>query len=142
MMSFNIVSDRGYTLATPPLLQDAPPAVMTLGCSDPSGGAGIQADILTLASLGCHPVSVITALTVQDSASVHDLMVIDADWVHDQARLLLEDMPIAAFKVGLIGSIENVAIIAQLAADYPDIPLNWTCPDCGARKEDFEMIEI
>jgi hydroxymethylpyrimidine/phosphomethylpyrimidine kinase len=50
-------------------------------------------------------------------------MVIDADWVHDQARLLLEDIPIAAFKVGLIGSIENVAIIAQLAADYPDVPL-------------------
>lgn len=96
---------------------------MTIAGSDPSGGAGIQADILTLASLGCHPLSVITALTVQDSANVHDIMVIDADWVHDQARLLLEDIPVAAFKVGLIGSVENVAVIAQLAADYPDIPL-------------------
>lgn len=101
----------------------SPPAVMTLAGSDPSSGAGIQADILTLASLGCHPLSVITALTVQDSASVHDIMVIDADWVNDQARLLLEDMPVSAFKVGLIGSVENVAVIAQLAADYPDIPL-------------------
>jgi hydroxymethylpyrimidine/phosphomethylpyrimidine kinase len=96
---------------------------MTLAGSDPSGGAGIQADILTLASLGCHPLSVVTALTVQDSAGVHDMMVIDADWVNDQARLLMEDMPVAAFKVGLIGSVENVAVIAQLAADYPDIPL-------------------
>ncbi|WP_293232504.1 hydroxymethylpyrimidine/phosphomethylpyrimidine kinase [Paludibacterium sp.] len=102
---------------------EVPPVVMTLAGSDPSSGAGIQADILTLASLGCHPLSVITALTIQDSASVHDLMVLDADWVNDQARLLLEDMPIAAFKVGLIGSVENVAVIAQLAADYPDIPL-------------------
>lgn len=102
---------------------ETPPAVMTLAGSDPSGGAGIQADILTLASLGCHPLSVITALTVQDSANVHDIMVIDADWVNDQARLLLEDMPVSAFKVGLIGSVENVAVIAQLAADYPDIPL-------------------
>ncbi|WP_243729427.1 bifunctional hydroxymethylpyrimidine kinase/phosphomethylpyrimidine kinase [Paludibacterium purpuratum] len=102
---------------------EAPPVVLTLAGSDPSGGAGIQADILTLASLGCHPLSVITALTVQDSAGVHDLMVIDADWVNDQARLLMEDMPVAAFKVGLIGSVENVAVIAQLAADYPDIPL-------------------
>jgi len=110
-------------LANTPLHQDAPPAVMTLAGSDPSGGAGIQADILTLASLGCHPLSVITALTVQDSASVHDIMVIDAEWVHDQARLLLEDMPVAAFKVGMIGSIENIAVIAQLAADYPDVPL-------------------
>jgi hydroxymethylpyrimidine/phosphomethylpyrimidine kinase len=99
------------------------PIVMTLAGSDPSGGAGIQADILTLASLGCHPLSVITALTVQDSASVHDMMVIDADWVNDQARLLLEDMQINAFKVGLIGSVENVAVIAQLVADYPGIPL-------------------
>ncbi|BEV72773.1 MULTISPECIES: hydroxymethylpyrimidine/phosphomethylpyrimidine kinase [unclassified Paludibacterium] len=102
---------------------EAPPAVLTLAGSDPSGGAGIQADILTLASLGCHPLSVITALTVQDSARVHDLMVIDADWVNEQARLLMEDIPVAAFKVGLIGSVENVAVIAQLAADYPDIPL-------------------
>lgn len=102
---------------------DIPPAVLTLAGSDPSGGAGIQADILTLAALGCHPLSVITALTVQDSASVQDLMVIDADWVNDQARMLLEDMPVAAFKVGLIGSVENVAVIAQLAADYPDVPL-------------------
>lgn len=103
--------------------KDIPPAVLTLAGSDPSGGAGIQADILTLAALGCHPLSVITALTVQDSASVQDIMVIDADWVNDQARMLLEDMPVAAFKVGLIGSVENVAVIAQLAADYPDVPL-------------------
>lgn len=110
-------------MATTSSTQETPPAVMTIAGSDPSGGAGIQADILTLASLGCHPLSVITALTVQDSANVHDIMVIDADWVHDQARLLLEDMPIAAFKVGMIGSVENVAVIAQLAADYPDVPL-------------------
>lgn len=102
---------------------EAPPAVLTLAGADPSGGAGIQADILTLASLGCHPLSVITALTVQDSASVHDLLIIDAEWVNDQARIVMEDMPVAAFKVGLIGSVENVAVIAQLAADYPDIPL-------------------
>jgi len=110
-------------LTPPSNPNDAPPAVMTLAGSDPSGGAGIQADILTLASLGCHPLSVITALTVQDSANVHDIMVIEADWVNDQARLLMEDIPVAAFKVGMIGSVENVAVIAQLAADYPDIPL-------------------
>lgn len=100
-----------------------PPAVLTLAGSDPSGGAGIQADILTLASLGCHPLSVITAITVQDTAGVHDFMVMEADWVNDQARFLLEDIPVVAFKVGMIGSIENIAIIAQLAADYPDVPL-------------------
>ncbi|WP_051229190.1 bifunctional hydroxymethylpyrimidine kinase/phosphomethylpyrimidine kinase [Paludibacterium yongneupense] len=96
---------------------------MTLAGSDPSGGAGIQADILTLASLGCHPLSVITAITVQDTAGVNDFLVLEADWVNDQARFLLEDIPVTAFKVGMIGSIENIAIIAQLAADYPDVPL-------------------
>ncbi|MCW3480936.1 hydroxymethylpyrimidine/phosphomethylpyrimidine kinase [Neisseriaceae bacterium JH1-16] len=100
-----------------------PPVVMSLGGSDPSGGAGLQADILTLASLGCHPLSVITAITAQDSSGVADMLVMDAEWVLDQARLLLEDMRIAAFKVGLIGSVENVAAITELVSDYPDVPL-------------------
>jgi hydroxymethylpyrimidine/phosphomethylpyrimidine kinase len=102
---------------------ESPPVVLAIAGSDPSGGAGIQADILTLSSLGCHPLSVITALTVQDSASVHDLLVIESDWVNDQARIVLEDMPVSAIKIGMIGSVENVAVLAQLAADYPDIPL-------------------
>ncbi len=100
-----------------------PPVVMTLTGSDPTGGAGIQADILTLASLGCHPVSVITAVTVQDTAGISDFMVMEADLVNDQARYLLEDMPVMAFKAGLLGSVENVAIVAQLAGDYPEVPL-------------------
>lgn len=105
------------------LHMESPPVVLTIAGSDPSGGAGIQADILTLSSLGCHPLSVITALTVQDSASVHEILAIDADWVNDQARLVLEDMPVAAIKIGLIGSVENMAVLAQLAADYPEVPL-------------------
>lgn len=96
---------------------------MTLAGSDPSGGAGIQADILTLASLGCHPLSVITALTVQDTRGVENFWVMEADQVSDQARFLLEDMPVAVFKVGMIGSVENAAVIAEIAADYPDVPL-------------------
>lgn len=96
---------------------------MTLAGSDPSGGAGIQADILTLASMGCHPLSVVTAVTVQDTSGVDDFLVMDAELVLAQARMLLEDIPVAAFKVGMIGSVENVAAIAELAADYPDIPL-------------------
>lgn len=100
-----------------------PPIVLTLAGADPTSGAGIQADILTLASMGCHPLSVITAITVQDTRGVQDFMVIDDEWVLDQARAVLEDMPVAAFKVGMIGSIDNVVAIAELIADYPDIPL-------------------
>ena len=100
-----------------------PPIVMAFAASDPSGGAGLQADIMTLSSMGCHPLSVLTALTVQDSAGVEDAMAIDADWVADQARALLEDMPVAAFKIGMLGSVENIAAIAEIISDYPEIPL-------------------
>ncbi len=78
---------------------------------------------MTLASLGCHPLSVVTALTVQDTIGVEDMLPIDADWVADQARCVLEDVPVGAFKVGLIGSVEVVAAIAEIVADYPDVPL-------------------
>ncbi|HEY6863765.1 MAG TPA: bifunctional hydroxymethylpyrimidine kinase/phosphomethylpyrimidine kinase [Burkholderiales bacterium] len=100
-----------------------PPIVLAFAGTDPTGGAGIQADLLTLSSMGCHALSVVTAITVQDTAGVEDVQAIESDWVSDQARLVLEDMPVAAFKIGLIGSIENVAAIAEVVSDYPDIPL-------------------
>ena len=100
-----------------------PPLVLTFAASDPSGGAGVQADILTLASMGCHPLSVITAITVQDSLGVEGVLAIDSDWVADQARRLLEDMPVDAFKIGVLGSVENIAAIAEVVSDYPDVPL-------------------
>ena len=109
----------------PPTDQDPafPPLVLSFAASDPSGGAGIQADLLTLASMGCHPLSVITAITVQDTLGVEALQPIDSEWVSDQARCLLEDMPVDAFKIGALGSVENIAAIAEILADYPDVPL-------------------
>lgn len=106
-----------------PDIHKAPPAVLVFAATDPSGGAGIQADVLTLASMGCHPLSVITAITVQDSSGVEGVLPIDADWVTDQARAILEDIPVAAFKIGVLGSAENVAAIAEIVADYPEIPM-------------------
>jgi hydroxymethylpyrimidine/phosphomethylpyrimidine kinase len=100
-----------------------PPAVLTFAATDPSSGAGLQADILTLASIGCHPLSVVTAITVQDTVGVDNVMVFDADWVNEQARAILEDMEVAAFKLGMLGSVENIAVIAEIMADYPDTPL-------------------
>jgi hydroxymethylpyrimidine/phosphomethylpyrimidine kinase len=102
---------------------DFPPLVLTFAASDPSGGAGVQADILTLASMGCHPLSVLTAITVQDTLGVEGVLPLDADWVADQARCLLEDMPVDAFKIGVLGSVENVAAIAEILSDYPDVPV-------------------
>jgi hydroxymethylpyrimidine/phosphomethylpyrimidine kinase len=102
---------------------DFPPIVLTFAASDPSGGAGMQADILTLASMGCHPLSVLTAITVQDTLGVEGIQPLDAEWVADQARCLLEDMPVDVFKIGVLGSVENIAAIAEILSDYPDVPL-------------------
>jgi len=102
---------------------ESPPIVLTFAASDPSGGAGLQADVLTLASMGCHPLSVVTALTVQDTAGVEGVLAIDPEWVSDQARCLLEDMEVDAIKIGVLGSVENIAAIAEIVSDYPNVPL-------------------
>lgn len=104
-------------------MSDIPPIVLTFAATDPSSGAGLQADILTIASMGCHPLSVVTAITVQDSSGVDDVLAIDSEWVVDQARTVLEDMPVAAFKIGLLGSVDNITAIAEVISDYPDVPL-------------------
>jgi hydroxymethylpyrimidine/phosphomethylpyrimidine kinase len=99
------------------------PAVLVFAGTDPTSGAGLQADILTLASLGCHPLSVVTAVTVQDTLGVEDFLPLDPMWVADQARAVLEDMPVAAIKIGMLGSVEVISAIAEIVSDYPDIPL-------------------
>lgn len=104
-------------------LPEIPPIVLTFAASDPSAGAGMQADILTIASMGCHPLTVVTAITVQDTSGVDDVQPVDAELVMNQARTVLEDMPVAAFKIGLLGSVENIAVIAEIISDYSDIPL-------------------
>ncbi len=104
-------------------MSDAPPIVLTFAATDPSGGAGLQADILTLSSLGCHPLSVVTGVTVQDTVGVEDVLALDVEWVVDQARCVLEDMPVSVFKIGLLGSVEIIAAIAEIVSDYPEVPL-------------------
>lgn len=104
-------------------MNPTPPVVLTFAATDPTSGAGLQADLLTLASIGCHPISVVTALTVQDTLGVDNVMTFDAEWVNEQARAVLEDMEVDAFKIGMLGSVENIATIAEIVADYPDTPL-------------------
>jgi hydroxymethylpyrimidine/phosphomethylpyrimidine kinase len=96
---------------------------MIFAASDPTGGAGLQADLMTVSSMGCYGVTVTTGLTVQDTAGVEDFMPVDSDFVDDQARVVLEDMPIAAFKLGVLGSVETVAVVAEIVSDYPEVPL-------------------
>jgi hydroxymethylpyrimidine/phosphomethylpyrimidine kinase len=96
---------------------------MTLAAADPTGGSGLQGDVLTLASMGCHPLSVVSALCLRDTEGLAEVVPLDPELLVDQARLLLEDMPVTAFKVGLLGSVENIAAAAEILSDYPDVPL-------------------
>jgi hydroxymethylpyrimidine/phosphomethylpyrimidine kinase len=100
-----------------------PPIVLTFAASDPTGGAGLQADLLTLAALGCHPLSVLTGLTVQDTSGVEHLEAIAADLVVRQARALLAETRVAAFKAGVLASAENVRAVAAIAAQHAGVPL-------------------
>src|ERR1700716_1921339 len=100
-----------------------PPIVLAFAAADPTGGAGLQADVLTLAAMGCHPLSVVTALTVQDTSGVERLRAVEHEWVAEQARLLLAEMRVDAFKLGVLGSAQNVAAIAAVLAEHPDIPV-------------------
>ncbi|RCS58530.1 hydroxymethylpyrimidine/phosphomethylpyrimidine kinase [Parvibium lacunae] len=100
-----------------------PPVVMTFSASDPTAGAGLQADLLACVSMGCHAVTVVTGVTVQDTAGVESVEAIDAELLEDQARLLLEDTVVDCFKVGLLCHVENIQAVAEIAADYPDTPM-------------------
>jgi hydroxymethylpyrimidine/phosphomethylpyrimidine kinase len=100
-----------------------PPMMLSFAASDPSGGAGLQADLLTAAAMGCHPLSVVTALTVQDTRGVEDIQAIEADWVRAQAERLLAEMKVAAFKLGVLGSVENIRAVAEVLSDYPEVPV-------------------
>ena len=103
--------------------QMQPPIVLVFAGHDPTGGAGIQADIETLASLGCHPCSVVTALTAQDTREVKDFVPVAETFVIEQARAILEDMPISAIKIGMTASVEIIEAIHTLLHDYGDIPV-------------------
>jgi hydroxymethylpyrimidine/phosphomethylpyrimidine kinase len=104
-------------------MSSPPPMVLAFAASDPTGGAGLQADLLTLASLGCHPLSVLTAVTAQDTRGVEGLLALEPEWIARQARRLLEDIPAAAFKLGVLGSARNAEAVAQILADHARTPM-------------------
>lgn len=99
------------------------PVVLCFSGHDPSGGAGVQADIETLTSHHCHCVSVITALTEQDSHNVKKMLPQAPENIISQADTLFADMPIAAIKIGLVGHHETAQAIASILQQHPDIPV-------------------
>jgi len=99
------------------------PVVLCLSGHDPSGGAGLQADIEALLAQGCHAAPTVTALTVQDTVDVLDFRVLDRVWVMAQANAVIADMPVAAVKLGMLGSVEMVETVLDIMRTLPGVPL-------------------
>jgi len=99
------------------------PNVLCFSGLDPSGGAGIQADIEALFSVGCHCLPIITTLTVQDTRNVISSQPVESNILIAQARAILEDMPVSAIKIGLLASADTIELIHTILTDYPHIPV-------------------
>ncbi len=100
-----------------------PPIVLIFAGNDPSGGAGLCADIQALASQGCHAAPVITCITTQDTRNVLENIPLSAEKVAAQAEAVLNDIPIAACKIGLLGHVEIVEAVQQVLLKYPQLPV-------------------
>ena len=105
------------------------PCVMVFNASDPSGAGGLSADITAMSSASAHVLPVVTGAYVRDTSEVHDHLPFDEEAVADQARCALEDMPVQAFKVGFVGSPENLSTIAGITSDYAEVPVITYMPD-------------
>ena len=94
------------------------PVVLAVSGHDPSGGAGIQADIEAIKSFGCHVCTLITSLTVQDTVNVYDVIPQDPTSFRSQARTLLRDIEVDILKVGLLGSAEIVHVLKEIVDEF------------------------
>ncbi len=119
--------------------QPPPACVMSFNASDPSGAGGMAGDVATIAAMGAHCLPVVTSIVMRDTAEVFDHHAIDADVIVEQARSVLEDVTIAAWKVGFLGSAEGVSTVAEILSDYPDVPLVAYMPNLSWVEDDEQQ---
>lgn len=131
-----IAADSG----TEALTEAPPPAcVMTFNATDASGAGGIAGDVATIAAMGAHALPVVTSVVMRDTAEVFDHHALDPEVIVEQARGVLEDVTIAAWKVGYLGSAEGVSAVAEVLSDYPDVPLVAYMPNLSWVDEDEQQ---
>ncbi|MBL0730170.1 bifunctional hydroxymethylpyrimidine kinase/phosphomethylpyrimidine kinase [Piscinibacter sp. HJYY11] len=109
---------------------------MSFNASDPSGAGGLAGDVVTIAAMGAHALPVVTAVVLRDTAEVFDHTALDADVLVEQARSILEDVTISAWKVGFLGTAESVSAVAEVLSDYPEVPLVAYMPNLSWVDED------
>jgi hydroxymethylpyrimidine/phosphomethylpyrimidine kinase len=107
----------------------APACVLVFNSSDPSGAAGVAADVGAIASVGAHALPVLSGALARDTSHIFDFFALDDDAVSEQARAVLEDIEIQAIKLGFVGTPDNLGVVANIASDYPDVPLVAYMPD-------------
>src|SRR5580700_7656813 len=95
------------------------PVALSIAGSDPSGGAGIQADLKTFHQFGVYGEAVVTLITVQNTHGVQRIECLDRELVADQIRAVIGDIPPAAAKTGALGNRAIIEAVAELAADFP-----------------------
>ena len=96
------------------------PVVLCFSGLDPSGGAGLQADIEAIGQAGAHAAIACTAITIQNSQQVFGFEACAANLVKDQATAVLDDLPVAVIKSGMLGTTENIAALAEFLTEHPD----------------------
>jgi len=104
-------------------VDDSPSCVIVFNASDPSGAGGLAADVTAVASVGAHALPVVTGAYARDTAEIFDHFAFDDEAIAEQARAILEDVPVSVIKVGFVGSPEAVSVIAEIASDYADVPV-------------------
>lgn len=118
-------------------VDDGPSAcVMVFNTNDGSGAGGLAADLTAIASVGAHALPVVTGTYVRDTAEIYDHFPFDDEALTEQARTILEDIPVQVFKVGFVGTPENLSAVAEIASDYADVPLVAYMPDLSWWQED------
>lgn len=106
-----------------------PACVMVFNANDPSGAGGLAADVNAIASVGAHALPIMTGAYARDTAEIFDHFPLDEEAVTEQARAVLEDIPVQVIKVGFVGSPGNLGAVAGIAADYADVPVIAYMPD-------------
>lgn len=106
-----------------------PACVLVFNANDPSGAGGLAGDVMAIGSVGAHALPVVTGAYARDTAEIVDHFAMDDESIAEQAKMILEDVPVQVIKVGFVGSPENLSTIAEIASDYAGTPLIAYMPD-------------
>ncbi|MFV0663987.1 bifunctional hydroxymethylpyrimidine kinase/phosphomethylpyrimidine kinase [Denitromonas sp.] len=114
------------------------PAVLVIGPADPTSASGVAADVLSVARHGAYPLSVVSEMCLRDTTQFDGRVALDPELVLDQARMILEDVPVAALKLSVPGSVGLLVALAALVADYGEVPLVLEAPSLMLHEDDTD----